>query len=163
MVDNPSSAEVMTQGQNTTFNVQGGRTTGNNITIDGVSNDTTNGTTRNNFVNMDSVQTVRILVSNYQAEFGRKPGASIMAVTKSGTGQYHGIAYQYYRHEWMNANDFFNNARLCRKLRAAFLRRASTSAARSTFPSYGTGKRASSSSSPRSNSFVSAGPEPSGT
>jgi hypothetical protein len=109
VVDNPSAAEVMTQGQNTTFNVQGGRTTSNNITIDGISNENTNAIARSAFVSMDSVQTVRILVSNFQAEFGRKPGASIMAVTKSGTGQFHGAAYEYYRHEWMSANAFFNN------------------------------------------------------
>jgi hypothetical protein len=109
VVDNASSAEVMTQGQNTTFNVAGGRTTSNNITTDGISMDTSNQTARANFVSMDSVQTVRILVSNYQAEFGRKPGASIMAVSKGGSQRFHGAGYYYYRHEWMNAGSFFNN------------------------------------------------------
>src|SRR5262249_3042007 len=109
VVDNPASAEVMTQGQNSTFNVQGGRTTSNNITIDGIPMDTTNQSARANFVSMDSVQTVRILSSNYQAEFGRKPGASIMAVSKGGSRKFHGTGYYYYRHEWMNANNFFNN------------------------------------------------------
>jgi hypothetical protein len=109
VVDTPSAAEVMTQGQNSNFNVQGSRTTSNNVTIDGMSMGNSNQIAHSNFVSMDSVQTVRILVSNYQAEFGRKPGASIMAVTKSGSKQYHGVGYFYYRHEWMGSNDFFNN------------------------------------------------------
>jgi hypothetical protein len=58
---------------------------------------------------MDSIQAVRIVTSNYQAEFSRKPGVGIMAVTKGGTNAFHGAAYWYYRHEWMNANQFFNN------------------------------------------------------
>ena len=109
VVDNPSSAGVMTQGQNSTFNVNGGRTTGNNITLDGVSTSTTNETARASFASMDSIATVRVLTSNYQAEFGRKPGATIIAVTKGGTQQFHGAGYYYYRNEWMNANNYFNN------------------------------------------------------
>ena len=49
----------------------------NNVTIDGISVENTNGNGANTFVNMDSVATVKILVSNFQAEFGRKPGAGM--------------------------------------------------------------------------------------
>ena len=109
VVDNPSVSEVQGFSGTASFNVSGNRSNGNSITIDGGSTENTNGNSGNNFVSMDSIQTVRIVTSNYQAEFGRKPAASIMAVTKNGTQQYHGAAYWYYRHEWMNANDFFNN------------------------------------------------------
>jgi len=109
VVDNPSTSEVQGFSGTASFNVSGNRSNGNSITIDGGSTENTNGNSGNNFVSMDSIQTVRIVTSNYQAEFGRKPAASIMAVTKNGTQQFHGAAYWYYRHEWMNANDFFNN------------------------------------------------------
>ena len=109
VVDNPSTSEVQGFSGTASFNVSGNRSNGNSITIDGGSTENTNGNSGNNFVSLDSIQTVRIVTSNYQAEFGRKPAASIMAVTKNGTQQYHGAAYWYYRHEWMNANDFFNN------------------------------------------------------
>ena len=92
------------------LNVQGGRQTGNNIMIDGMpANDLGAAVQAVDFVSMDSVQQVKVLVSNFQAEFGRKPGASIMAVTKSGTTQFHGAAFWYQRNEDLNANSFFNN------------------------------------------------------
>ncbi len=109
VVDNPSSAEVQGFSGAASFNVGGNRSNGNSITIDGGSVENSNGGSGNNFISMDSVQSVRIVTSNYTAEFGRKPGAGIMAVTKSGTQRIHGAAYWNYRHEWMNANQFFNN------------------------------------------------------
>ena len=109
VVDNPGSAEVQGFSGGASYNVAGNRSNGNSITIDGGSTENTNGGNGNNFVSMDSVGAVRIVTSNYQAEFGRKPAASIMAITKSGTQQLHGAAYWYYRHESLNANDFFSN------------------------------------------------------
>jgi hypothetical protein len=109
VVDNPGTAEVQGFSGGASFNVGGNRSNQNSITIDGGSVENSNGGNGNNFVSMDSVQSVRIVTSNYQAEFGRKPGAGIMAITKSGGQRYHGAAYEYYRHEWMNADEFFNN------------------------------------------------------
>ncbi len=95
---------------NTTFNVQGSRNSTNDIKIDGLpGQDLGNAVSVTAFISMDSISEVKILVSNYQAEFGRKPGASIQAVTKSGTRDFHGTAYWYKRHEQFNANNFFNN------------------------------------------------------
>ena len=52
---------------------------------------------------------VSVLLSNYQAEYGRMSGANITLVTKSGTQDFHGLASYFKRHEQFNANDFFNN------------------------------------------------------
>lgn len=109
VVDNPGTAEVQGFSGGASFNVAGNRSNGNSITVDGGSTENTNGGNGNNFVSMDSIGTVRIITSNFQAEFGRKPAAGIMAVTKNGSQQYHGAAYWYYRHESLNANDYFNN------------------------------------------------------
>ena len=109
VVDTPGTAEVQGFSGGASFNVNGGRSNGNSITIDGGSTENTNGGNGNNFVSLDSIATVRIVTSNYQPEFGRKPAASIMAVSKGGSQKYHGAAYWLYRHEWMNANQFFNN------------------------------------------------------
>jgi len=108
VVDEPG-AETQSFSGNARFNVLGGRQTGNNVTIDGAASDNTNASNNNNYVSMDAVRTVKIMVSNYQAEFGRKPGAGIMAVTKSGTRKIGGSAYGYYRNEAFNAANFFNN------------------------------------------------------
>jgi Carboxypeptidase regulatory-like domain len=59
--------------------------------------------------NIDSIAEVKVLTSNYQAEFGRNAGGSVQVVTKSGTQQFHGSGWWTHRHEGFNANDFFNN------------------------------------------------------
>lgn len=92
------------------FYAVGGRQTSNNFTLDGLPvADLGAAVQISDFVSMDSVREVRIMVSNFQAEFGRKPGASVQAVTKSGTTEFHGTAYWYQRNEDLNANNFFNN------------------------------------------------------
>jgi hypothetical protein len=61
-------------------------------------------------VNLDSIGEVKVLMSNYNAEYGRSGGAIINMITKSGTQQYHGAGWLNKRHEQFNANNFFNNA-----------------------------------------------------
>ncbi len=105
-----SSGESSGSGGTLTFNTQGLRQTGNNVSIDGQPvMDLGAAAVTVDFTSMDSVREVKILVSAYQAEFGRKPGASVQAVTKSGTQAFHGLAWWYKRHEQFNANEFFNN------------------------------------------------------
>ena len=59
-------------------------------------------------VNTESVAEVRILVSNYQAEYGRNSGVQISAVTKSGTNQFHGSAFMINRRSKWNATNKAN-------------------------------------------------------
>ncbi|MGH9851514.1 MAG: hypothetical protein ACREBD_16895, partial [Blastocatellia bacterium] len=49
--------------------------------------------------------------SNYQAEYGRSGGGFIALTTRSGTNEYHGAGRYFRRHDSLNANSFFNNAR----------------------------------------------------
>ena len=58
---------------------------------------------------MDTIAEIRVLTTNYQAEFGRKSGGTITVVTKGGSQQFHGTAYVNKRHEMFNANTFFNH------------------------------------------------------
>lgn len=58
---------------------------------------------------LDNIQSIHVLESNYEAQYGKTQGAAIMVTTKSGTSQFHGTAYYYLRNEALNANDFFNN------------------------------------------------------
>ena len=58
---------------------------------------------------IDSIEEIKVLTSNYQAEYGTFGGTMIQIVTKSGTTQFHGSAYWYKEHEMFDANSFFNN------------------------------------------------------
>ena len=59
--------------------------------------------------NLAAIAEVRVLTSNYQAEFGTMSGGSISVVTKSGSQQFHGSALATKRHEMFNAKNFFEN------------------------------------------------------
>ena len=109
VVYNPG-AEAQSFSASSSFNVNGGRTGQNNITIDGIPIDNSNGTSVNTFQSLDSISEVKVLTSTYQAEFGRKPGAAVQAVTKSGSLTYHGALYWYQRNEALNALGAFNKA-----------------------------------------------------
>ena len=83
---------------------------GNNFLTDG--NDTTNsyydenaGRTRTYNISQDAVQEFQVVSSNYAAEFGKASGGVINTVTRSGTNNYHGALYEFYRTATLNAID----------------------------------------------------------
>lgn len=81
-----------------------------NFTVDGITDMDTSGDATVHFEpNMDSVQEVKVLTSNYQAEFGRNSGGTIAVAIKNGTQHFHGSGWWNHRHEGFNANDFFRN------------------------------------------------------
>jgi hypothetical protein len=104
-----SSVSVQTFSGGNTFNVLGGRSTGNNIMVDGVPTNNTNQGNPNTTISLDNTQTVEVKVANFAAEFGRNNGFTLMAVSKNGTRKLHGSTYFYDRNEAFNANNFFNN------------------------------------------------------
>jgi hypothetical protein len=58
----------------------------------------------------DAISEVRLLTGNYSAEYGARSGGQFNVSIKSGTPQFHGTGYYYFRNEEFNANEFFNNA-----------------------------------------------------
>ena len=88
--------------------VNGTRTNQNNFQIDGVgAMDTGNNGTMIT-VNQEVIAEVKVLTSNYQAEYGRSAGAQISAVTKSGGTEFHGSVYTDRRNDDLNANSWIN-------------------------------------------------------
>jgi len=75
----------------------------NNIMMDGVSTMDTGNNGILLQMNVESIAEVKMLVSNYQAEYGRSSGLQISAVTKSGTNQFHGSTYLVMRRSKWNA------------------------------------------------------------
>ena len=58
---------------------------------------------------MDAIAEVKLLVSNYTAEYGARNGGQLNVTIKNGTNRFHGTAFYDWRHEELNANEFFNN------------------------------------------------------
>ena len=57
--------------------------------------------------NPDSIQEFKVQTSQYDASAGRNPGANVEVITKSGTNEFHGAAWEFNRNNFFNANDFF--------------------------------------------------------
>ncbi len=92
------------------LHVNGGRETSIMYALDGISAvDTGSNTSVHNEPNMDAIGEVKVLTANYQAEYGRNSAGTINVIIKSGTQDFHGSGYWYYRHESLNANNFFLN------------------------------------------------------
>jgi hypothetical protein len=94
------------------FHVHGARDRAWNFTLDGIdNNDPSAG--GSNFAptrtNPDSLSEFRVVTSNPTADVGRNSGANVMLVTKSGTNEFHGNAFWFYRTPRLNANEWANN------------------------------------------------------
>src|SRR6202047_296307 len=63
----------------------------------------------NSLVSVDAMQEFRIQTSTYAPEFGRTAGGQIAIITRSGTNQFHGTAFDYFRNDKLDANDWFAN------------------------------------------------------
>lgn len=93
------------------FSVNGARQSQNNWTVDGADNvDRGTMITIQTYPSVDAIEEMRIVRSAYSAEFGRAAGGQINVTTKSGTNDFHGVAYEFFRNDKLNANNFFNNA-----------------------------------------------------
>lgn len=79
------------------------------VDLNGTSNVLGRIESRVNRVSMDSVQEVQVVEQNYSARYGDAIGAVINPITKSGTNNFHGSFFDYFRNEALDANDFFNN------------------------------------------------------
>src|SRR5262245_35098972 len=93
-------------------NINGSRSGTINLTLDGVSSLDT-GSQLGPYLapGLDAIGEVKVLLTNYQAEYGRSSGGTINVVIKNGTRDFHGGGFYLKRHEQFNANEFFNNLR----------------------------------------------------
>jgi hypothetical protein len=96
------------------FSLNGSQTFQNTMLLDGVDN--------NNYLlgadsknmnaltpSIDAIQEFHVETSNYSAQYGRSAGGIVSVSLKSGTNQFHGDAFEFFRNTVLNANDFFAN------------------------------------------------------
>jgi hypothetical protein len=110
------------------FSIAGQRTDANNFSVDGVSANfgviANTGTAASgtgsaqafsaiggtsSLVSVEALQEFRVETSSFAPEFGRSPGGQVILTTRSGTNDFHGGAYQYFRNSVLDANDWFAN------------------------------------------------------
>jgi hypothetical protein len=121
-----------TQNAGGQYSVNGQRSSGNTLTVDGVSGDMYLGNSTsggpfgtaqtgfsgstyatsasggtNGLLPVDAVEEYRIQTSTYSAEYGRSPGGQIQIRTRGGTNNFHGSAFEYFRNQVMDATDWF--------------------------------------------------------
>ncbi len=92
--------------------VNGARSDQSNVTVDGIGANDEGGKAFTSVlpVTLDSVQEFRVTTSNYNADQGGSSGAQVALVTKSGTNNFHGSAYEYHRNTYASANDYLVKA-----------------------------------------------------
>lgn len=97
------------QGQNNTISINGSRQNGNNYVLDGGDNHDPYFNSPAVFPPPDALEEFSINTNAYSAEYGRNAGALMNAVTRSGTNEWHGSAFEFLRNEKLNARNFFSN------------------------------------------------------
>jgi Carboxypeptidase regulatory-like domain/TonB-dependent Receptor Plug Domain len=121
-----TQSSTTSQGQ---FSIAGQRTSSNNFLVDGVSanfggvSQNRTGTAgtgssqafsalggTSSLVSVEALQEFRVETSSFAPEFGRSPGGQILLTTRSGTNDFHGSVYEYFRNNVLDANDWFANA-----------------------------------------------------
>ncbi len=95
--------------------ISGNRPTGNVFLIDGlVVNDFANaspGSGLNVNLGVEAIREFRVLTNEYTAEYGRSTGGVVTAVYKSGTNQFHGGVFEFFRNAALDARNFFDDQR----------------------------------------------------
>ena len=108
------SGDRVLRGFGVELTVSGGRPQQNNYLLDGINiDDYANagpGNVLGDNLGVGAVQEFTVLTANIGAQYGRTSGGVISAVTKSGTNQFHGSAYEFVRNSALDAANFFDNA-----------------------------------------------------
>jgi hypothetical protein len=84
--------------------VNGNRKETNNYQMDGVDNNAANNNTVTYQPSVDAIQEFKMVTANAPAEFGNFQGATVNLIFKSGTNEFHGSAFEFYRSDKLNAN-----------------------------------------------------------
>src|SRR5712671_2457951 len=107
-----SGADRGNRGFGQQLTISGARPQQNNYRLDGISlNDYANGapgSVLGGSLGVDAIQEFSVLTSNYSAEYGKTSGGVVNAITRSGTNQIHGSAYEFLRNAKLDAKNYFD-------------------------------------------------------
>jgi len=89
--------------------INGNREQANNFLLDGMDNNQVSDNLVGFSPSVDAIQEFSLIAQNASAEFGNFQGGIISASIKSGTNQYHGDIFEFFRNDVLNANNWANN------------------------------------------------------
>jgi TonB-dependent Receptor Plug Domain len=99
------------------WSMNGGQNRNNEFLLDGAPNNANQGGNNIAYVPpAESVQEFKIATNSYDAQYGRTAGGVVNVSLKSGTNAFHGVAYEFYRRKWLDANSFLLNSRQAPKV-----------------------------------------------
>jgi outer membrane receptor protein involved in Fe transport len=96
------------QSSGTAVSISGLRSENNNYTLDGMNNNETFFKSYGVQPSIDSIQEFKVQTNITSAEFGTGAGANINVVTKSGTNEFHGVAFEFHRDNHLTTQDYFS-------------------------------------------------------
>ncbi|HEU0176484.1 MAG TPA: TonB-dependent receptor [Blastocatellia bacterium] len=112
VVESRGSAQTSNTGRGSRFSVSGARPSQNLFQIDGTTiNDAlsnTPGSAQGLLVGVETIREFRVLTNTYSAEYSRAAGGVFVAVTKSGSNDLHGSAFDFLRNDSLDARQFFD-------------------------------------------------------
>jgi hypothetical protein len=89
--------------------VHGARNYDNSFQVNGINVNSSQGIGEIPIPNPDTLQEFKVQTGLYDAAFGRNAGASVNVITRSGSNDFHGSLFEFWRNDILNANDFFLN------------------------------------------------------
>jgi hypothetical protein len=99
------------------WSMNGGQNRNNEFLLDGAPNNANQGGNNIAYVPpAESVQEFKIATNSYDAQYGRTAGGVVNVSLKSGTNNFHGVGYEFYRRKWLDANSFLLNSRQAPKV-----------------------------------------------
>jgi hypothetical protein len=108
-----SGTQGIFSGMGDKFTVAGARGTQNLFLLDGVSNSDLSGNAQGvsgSLMGAETVKEIQIVTNNYSAEYRSAAGGIVSAVTKSGTNEFHGSAFEFFRDDALNSANYFDKA-----------------------------------------------------
>jgi hypothetical protein len=92
------------------FSLAGAPAYSNNLTIDGLDNNDDRAARERFQPSLEAVAEIQVITNQFSAEYGRASGGRVNLRTRSGSKEFHGRAFYFFRDEALNANTFRNNS-----------------------------------------------------
>jgi hypothetical protein len=113
-VDEGGASGAAGRGLGVKLTISGARTNSNAFLLDGTDvndySNTTPGSITGANLGVEAIREFRVLTNTYSAEYGRSAGGVVVAVSRSGTNEFHGSAFEFHRNSEMDAANFFDKS-----------------------------------------------------